>query len=43
MGVQEGEESKKLKTYLKKIMMKIFPNLVKEINIQAQKAQSQKR
>ena len=33
------EESKKLKTYLKKIMTEKFPNLVKKIDIQVQEEQ----
>ena len=35
----EKRKSKKLKTYLKKIMKENFPNLVKEIDIQVQEAQ----
>ena len=39
MGVQEGGESKKLETYMKKKMIENFPNLVKEVDIQVQEAQ----
>ena len=36
---KEKRKSKKLKTYLKKIMKENFPNLVKEIDIQVQEPQ----
>ena len=36
---KEKRKSKKLKTYLKKVMKENFPNLVKEIDIQVQEAQ----
>ena len=39
---KEKRKNKKLKTYLKKIMKENFPNLVKEIDIQVQEAQSPK-
>ena len=43
-GVPEEErKSKKLEIYFKKIMKENFPNLVKEIDIQVQKAQSPKQ
>ena len=38
-GAGRRRESKKLKTYLKKIMKENFPNLVKEIDMQIQEAQ----
>ena len=41
MGCQkEKRRSKKLEIYLKKIMKENFPNLVKEIDMQVQEAQS---
>ena len=40
MGVPEGEDRKKLKTYLKTIMIENFPNLVKGIVIQVLKMQT---
>ena len=40
---KEEKKSKKLKTYLKKIMKENFPNLVKEIDIKVQKAQNPKQ
>ena len=36
---EEKRKSKKLKTYLKKIMKENFPNMAKEIDIQVQEAQ----
>ena len=36
---KEKRQRKKLQTYLKKITKEIIPNLVKEIDIQVQKAQ----
>ena len=39
MGAKRRRESKKLKTYLKKIITENFPNLVKEIDIQVLEAQ----
>ena len=35
----EKRESKKLEIYLNKIMKEIFPNLVKEIDVEVQEAQ----
>ena len=39
-GCQKKRKSKKLKTYLKKLMKENSPNLVKELDIQAQEAQT---
>ena len=39
MGALQGDESKKLKTYLEKIIKENFPNLANEKDIQVQEAQ----
>nr|KAF6441223.1 hypothetical protein HJG63_012366 [Rousettus aegyptiacus] len=38
-GYQKSKRQQGIKTYLKKIMMENFPNLVKEIGIEAQEVQ----
>ena len=44
IGVPEGKEKEqKLEIYLKKMMKENFPNLVREIDLQVQEAQSPKK